>query len=102
MEFHAIPNGGHRHKKTAARLKAEGVKAGVPDLFVAEPRGAFHGLYLEMKRRAGGRASPAQVERVRELRTRGYAALFCRGADEAWAAVELYLDHPEAFEVLLG
>ena len=30
--LHAIPNGGHRHKATAARLKAEGVKRGVPDL----------------------------------------------------------------------
>lgn len=29
----AIPNGGIRHKRTAAMLKAEGVKAGVPDLF---------------------------------------------------------------------
>ena len=27
----AIPNGGHRHKAVAAKLKAEGVRAGVPD-----------------------------------------------------------------------
>lgn len=31
----AILNGGHRHKKTAVDLKAEGVKAGVPDMFIA-------------------------------------------------------------------
>ena len=29
----AIPNGGQRHKAVAAKLKAEGVKSGVPDLF---------------------------------------------------------------------
>ena len=30
--LHAIPNGGHRNKATAGRLKAEGVKRGVPDI----------------------------------------------------------------------
>ena len=40
----AVPNGGHRHRAVAARLKDEGVKAGVPDLFLPVPRGAFHGL----------------------------------------------------------
>jgi hypothetical protein len=34
----AIPNGGQRSISTAARLKAEGVCAGVPDLFIP-PKG---------------------------------------------------------------
>ena len=37
--LYAIPNGGHRHKAVAARMKAEGVKAGVPDLCLPVARG---------------------------------------------------------------
>lgn len=48
----AVPNGGERNKATASRLKAEGVKAGVPDVFVPIPSncGKYHGLWLEFKR----------------------------------------------------
>ena len=42
--MHAIPNGGHRNKITAARLKAEGVRAGVPDICLPVARGGWHGL----------------------------------------------------------
>ena len=45
----AIPNGGLRDKVTAARLKAEGAKAGVWDIFLPVPRGRWHGLFIEMK-----------------------------------------------------
>jgi len=45
----AIPNGGLRDKVTAARLKAEGAKAGVWDIFLPVPRGRWHGLFVEMK-----------------------------------------------------
>lgn len=45
----AIPNGGHRDKITAARMKAEGAKAGVWDIFLPVPNGRWHGLFIEMK-----------------------------------------------------
>jgi hypothetical protein len=45
----AIPNGGKRDAVTAARLKAEGVKAGVPDLFFPVARGGWYGACVEMK-----------------------------------------------------
>lgn len=51
----AIPNGGHRHKATAGKLKAEGVKPGVPDVCLPVPRGEYSGLWIEMK---AGRNSP--------------------------------------------
>lgn len=47
--FH-IPNGGSRGKAEAARFKMEGVKPGVPDLFLPVPRGPWHGLFIELKR----------------------------------------------------
>jgi len=45
----AIPNGGHRDKITAARMKAEGAKAGVWDVFLPVPRGPWCGMFIEMK-----------------------------------------------------
>jgi hypothetical protein len=45
----AVPNGGHRHPLTAVKLKKEGVKSGVFDLFLPVSRGGYHGLFVEMK-----------------------------------------------------
>ena len=39
--MYAIPNGGKRHIAVARKLKAEGVKAGVPDIFLAVPVEGF-------------------------------------------------------------
>ncbi len=47
--IHHVPNGGHRNKATAAKLKAQGVRAGVLDISIPIPRHGFHGLYIEMK-----------------------------------------------------
>lgn len=45
----AIPNGGYRHKAVAIKMKREGVRAGVWDIFLPIPRGEAHGLFIEMK-----------------------------------------------------
>lgn len=44
------PNGGKRHIKVAAHLRAMGAKPGIPDLITLIPRNGFIGLALEMKR----------------------------------------------------
>lgn len=49
----AVPNGGDRHPAVAAKLKAEGVKAGVPDIFLPVPRNGYHGLFIELKELKG-------------------------------------------------
>ena len=85
-----IPNGGYRHPATAARMKAQGVKAGVPDIFLPVPRDGFHGLWIEMKRVKGGKVSPEQKEWIEILNSYGYFAIVCRGADEAIHALEVY------------
>lgn len=68
----AIPNGGARGRVTAAILKAEGVKAGVPDVFVPVPSGGWHGLYIEFKY---GRnvMSVEQAEFMGRMHSFGYA-----------------------------
>ena len=55
--FFAVPNKSNRGKAEAARLKREGVTAGVADLIILRPGG---GIALEMKKRQGGVVSPAQ------------------------------------------
>ena len=71
--------------------KRMGLRAGCPDLFLAVPCGEFSGLWLEMKRRDGGRVSPEQADFLLSLKTMGYAAEVCRGAEKAIQAIDKYL-----------
>lgn len=52
LTFH-IPNGGSRHAFEARSLKAQGVTAGVPDIFCAIPTKDFSGLWIELKSTKG-------------------------------------------------
>ena len=76
FELYANPNGGKRDKREAARLKAEGVRPGVSDLFLAIPAGEYHGLYIELKA-PGGKATMLQNQFIRRARARGYRAEVC-------------------------
>ena len=90
LMFH-IPNGGKRGKCEAGRFRAEGVKAGVPDICLPVARGGKHGLFIEMKRRRGGRVSGEQEAWMEALGKEGYAAVVCRGWEEAAKALTRYL-----------
>lgn len=89
--MYAIPNGGRRDAATGARLKAEGVLAGVPDVFLACPKPPYAGLYIELKRKAGGRATPAQKAMMATLEESGYAVAVCYGWREATEEIMRYL-----------
>lgn len=88
----AIPNGGQRNVIVAARLKAEGVRAGVPDLFLAVPAFGYNGLFIELKKPKGGRVSDSQSEFISELAERGYCVTVCHGFMEAKKTIENYLE----------
>ncbi|MDQ7733782.1 VRR-NUC domain-containing protein [Halomonas sp. SpR1] len=102
--LYAIPNGGMRPSKErtnkrgrtvrysveAQKLRAEGVKSGVPDICLPVPRGPYHGLYIELKTRRG-RPSEAQRQWIAALRRHGYRAEVCRGWEAARAVIEDYL-----------
>ena len=87
----AIPNGGHRHKAVAGRMKAEGVRAGVPDLFLPVARGGYHGLWMELKIKPN-KVSEAQADWLEWLEGQGYAVSVCYGFDELVSTVEWYLE----------
>jgi hypothetical protein len=92
LNMFAIPNGGWRHKTTAAKLKAEGVKAGVPDIFLAWPSQGYNGLFIEMKRMAGSSLSDNQKIWGERLFAAGYQVRVCKGFEEAKQAIEEYLN----------
>ena len=46
----AIPNAGMRTRKSRGMLLAEGLKNGLPDIYVDIAVNPFHGLRLELKR----------------------------------------------------
>lgn len=89
--FH-VPNGGLRNKATAGKLRAEGVKSGVPDVCLPVARGGWHGLYIELKRRKGGRLSDEQREWIGFLESQGYRVCVCAGWEAARDCLLAYLD----------
>jgi len=78
VRIFAIPNGGARSITTAARLKVEGVSAGVPDMYVP----AWN-LWIEMKRVKGGVVDKSQKDWHEYLTSIGDTVIVCRGADDA-------------------
>jgi len=122
--FHAIPNGGARDKITAAKLKAEGVKAGVLDTFLPVPKpyvvpahvealegGAmvpeqtywYMGLYVEFKEpnrkthKEGG-MSQAQIDFAEAVRAQGYCVRVAYSWREAANIVMAYYGVDVRFE----
>lgn len=92
----AIPNGGERNKAVAARLKAEGVKSGVPDIMLPVRKGRYAGLFIELKKpRAGkvrgGKATLEQNAWITVLNGLGYSAHVCEGCLAAIAVITVYM-----------
>jgi len=96
----AIPNGGNRNVREAARLKRQGVKAGVSDCFLPIPAGAFNGLWIEMKKQRQHFGSMAEANRALSdpqknwfgvMRALNYECVCCYGWEEAREAILHYL-----------
>lgn len=103
--LHAVQNwAGVKSAREGARRKAEGVKAGVPDLHLPVPRCGFASLYIEMKterirpRKSGGvsvrRTKPTKAQRAwhKALREAGNAVEVCWSAEEAHDVLRAYLE----------
>lgn len=91
LEFaFAIPNGGYRPIGTAKRMKAEGERAGVLDVFLPAPRGRYHGLWIEFKN-GRNRLTPNQEKFARYCEREGYYVAVCYTWTAAKSIVEGYL-----------
>ena len=87
----ACPAQAARSPRNGARMKAEGYRAGTPDLFLAIPRGTRGGLFVEMKRRDGGTLSESQREMLFNLSQQGYATGVACGWEAAKNMITEYL-----------
>lgn len=91
----AIPNGAHLAGNAGQRaakmgmMKASGLVAGVPDLYVPSWR-----LWVEMKRVKGGRLSLEQEQMIERLRDIGDTVIVGRGWEHARAQVLDFLQAP--------
>lgn len=87
----AVPNGGRRDGVTGARLKEEGVLAGVADLILLVPNAGYHALLIEMKT-PKGRQSESQKAWQQEVAGSGdYLYVVCRNLEEFMKIIEEYL-----------
>lgn len=88
----AIPNGGYRDKREAAKLKAMGVKRGVPDICLPVTRLPFAGLFIELKKLKGGVVSDEQDDWGDYLKSQRFGFAVCKGWIEARNMLIQYLE----------
>lgn len=87
----AVPNGGRRDALTGAKLREEGVVAGVSDLVLLKGNGTYNALLVEMKTNTGRQSQSqrdwqAVVERYGEC-----LYTVCRSVEGFIEAVRGYL-----------
>ena len=86
--FHC-PNGGHRNVAEAAKLKAMGVKSGVPDVLIFQPRKGYHGFAIELKV-GKNTCTDNQKEMQRHLMAHNWKVIVSYSLDHAIAEIDNY------------
>lgn len=90
--IYAIPNGGQRNAIVAAKLKAEGVLAGIPDIHIPMARNGYHSLYIEMKNGKKGTISDKQKDMIEKLKAEGNKVVVCRSVEEFEKEIKEYFN----------
>lgn len=87
--FH-VPNGGSRNFFEAVKLKAMGVKPGVPDIMIFNKQGPYSGLYVELK---VGKNKPNdnQLAMHKKLEDNGWRGCVVWTFDDARTFIDGYL-----------
>lgn len=87
----SIPNGSATTPKNRLHLHKEGMMSGIPDLFVAEAKNGFNGLFIEMKTPDG--IESAEQKKVRlQLNHKNYLVYVARSSETAIELIENYLN----------
>lgn len=82
---YATLNGVALHPRVAAKVRAQGLVAGIPDIIVDIPAGGRHGLRVELKRRDGGKGmSDEQLAYQAAAQRLGFRVVQCNGSAAAW------------------
>ncbi|HUX80396.1 MAG TPA: VRR-NUC domain-containing protein, partial [Alphaproteobacteria bacterium] len=90
--LHAIGNdNANRNAIQGARMRREGILAGVSDIMLPVSRKGQHGLYIELKIK-GGRLSDSQKWWIEETTKQGYYSTVCYGWVEASETIKRYLE----------
>ena len=86
----------------AVKAKKAGMKKGFPDIFFplsmialnadGGRAGIWCGLFIELKKEKGGRATPEQKEWLNELKNQGYYTCICKGKEAAIRVITQYLE----------
>lgn len=92
VPWYHVPNGGRRDEIEGAKFKRMGVSAGVPDICICVARKGYHGLYIELKRKFGGKLSESQIRWKNDLIREGYAWYMAQGHEECIKIISNYLN----------
>lgn len=85
---------GKRYSPEAIKLKKEGLKNGVSDLFLPVPRNGYCGLWIEMK---VGNNKPTEEQRefIADMNEQGFLAIVAWGSSYAIACIATYMNIPK-------
>ena len=87
----AVPNGGRRDVTTAAKLKSEGVVAGVADLILLKSNHDYGALLIEMKTMKGRQSDSQKAWQLNLCSEDEYKYVVCRSLDDFKREVNDYL-----------
>lgn len=87
--FFSIPNGGQRHFLVAVKLKMEGVKAGVADMFWMIANDNWNGLFVEVKTPKGVKSENQKAFEKEAMKHKYYYAVV-RSVDDCISLIEKY------------
>ena len=78
--------------QAGARLKKKGVKSGVPDCLIFEPRGYYVGLAIELKIKPN-ETTDNQIKWLTELSLKNWHCVVCYNIDEVIKVLDEYLNN---------
>lgn len=97
--FTISPNGMKLPISVAVLFKLLGYRKGTSDILIFEARKGYNGLFIEMKKRKGGKRSDDQKKFCQDALDRGYKAVIAQGSQIAIAFIEDYLGPSKKIDI---